>query len=141
VTTSGRGAARRAKPLELLGQKPLELLGQKPLELLGQKPLELLGPNPLTPPVRSANDRRPSLVNAANLEPHRGMAETTNRARAAADAAGAAAVAADADAAKKAAKKAATGRCQGVSMANRLPTAGPPTRKTSAAWTSRVTGG
>ena len=76
-------------------------------------------------------------MTAANLEPQRGMAETTNRARATADAAVAAAVAADADAAKKA----ATDRCQDVSMTNRLPTAGPPTRKISAAWTNRVTGG
>ena len=113
VTTSGRGAARRAKPLELLGPKPLTLPGP------------------------SANDRRQSLVTAANLEPHRGMAEMTNRARAAADAAVAAAVAADADAAKKAAKKAATDRCQDVSMTNRLPPAGPPMRKISAAWTNR----
>ena len=80
-------------------------------------------------------------MTAANLEPHRGMAETTNRARAVADAAVAAAVAADADAAKKDAKKAATDRCQDVSMTNRLPTAGLPMRKISAAWTNRVTGG
>ena len=121
VTTSGRGAARRAKPLELLGRKPLELLGPKPLTLPGP----------------SASDRRQDLVTAASLQPHRGMAEMTNRARAAADAAVAAAVAADADAAKKAAKKAATDRCQDVSMTNRLPPAGPPMRKISAAWTNR----
>ena len=80
-------------------------------------------------------------MTAANLEPHRGMAETTNRARAVADAAVAAAVAADADAARKAAKKSATDRCQDGSMTNRLPTAGPPMRKISTAWTKRVTGG
>jgi hypothetical protein len=65
------------------------------------------------------------------------MAETTNRARAAADAVVAAAVAADADAAKKA----ATDRCQDGSMTNRLPTAGPPMRKIATAWMYRVTGG
>ena len=80
-------------------------------------------------------------MTAASLEPHRGMAEMTNRARAAADAAVAAAVAADADAARKAAKKSATDRCQDGSMTNRLPTAGPPMRKISTAWTKRVTGG
>jgi len=120
---------------------PLELPGPRPLELPGPKPLELPGPRPLTLPGLSANDRRQSLVTAASLEPHRGMAGMTNRVRAADDAAVAAVVAADADAARKAAKKAATDRCQAGSMANRLPTAGLPIRKISTAWTKRVTGG
>jgi|688.fasta_scaffold36096_2 hypothetical protein len=95
------------------------------MELLDPRPLTLLGP--------SASDRRQGLATAASLEPHRGMAEMTNRVRAVADAAVADAVAAAADAAKKAEKKAATDRCQDGLMTNRLPTAGPPMPRISTA--------
>ena len=80
-------------------------------------------------------------MTAASLQPHRGMAEMTNRVRAVADAAVADAVAAAADAVKKAEKKAATDRCRDDSMTNRLPTAGQPMRRTSTARMNRVTGG
>jgi hypothetical protein len=103
--------------------------------------MELLDPRPLTLPGPSASDRRQDLVTAASLQPHRGMAEMTNRVRAVADAAVADAVAAAADAVKKAEKKAATDRCRDDSMTNRLPTAGPPMRRISTARTNRVTGG
>ncbi len=111
------------------------------MELPGQNPLELLDPRTLSLPGPSASDPRQGLVTAASLEAHRGMAEMTTRVRAVAGAAVADAVAAAVDAATKAEKKAATDRCRDGSMANRLPTAGPPMRRISTAQTNRVTGG